>query len=376
MIPLICNLPFIENCFKSEDNSKITLKQPFHIKIAKIKEMTLSIKKIMWVALIVLICVGIFITPIPSLIINRVNPNNISSPQIPGYLFPYSRNLTPTLIPDTSSPNSRFPSHFHPEKIYGENRHVCFLSKSKPTSEDCFKVNGYQEALLYIEQEVMGTSAFFEKDVGAIVEAIKKTNAIATQYLKDSGGLRKNIAFLLPAHTNISRKGLQKAFFKQGGTAQDIRTFHSLYDKLEKFDLLDKALKHLNEREFRALKLIGYISCLPDKIDSKLITLVRQMKALIEQIKDHKTDTLAVAAYVHQELVKINPFMHGNKATARLWMYVILKTGGFEAITFSKQDYEWEITKDLKSPGSFTTYLKQSIDWHRKGIHQTLNKFY
>lgn len=362
MIPFICNLPIIGSCFKSDETHRKSSKKPIQIKTVKIKEITTLIKKIMLAALILFICISGFMLNRPT----PINTNNITCPQIPSYLCPYTRQIAPKIFPNQLKPIASLPPSFHPDKTYGENGRVCILSNKRPAFEDCFKVNAYQEAFFYIEKEIMSDPDFFEKDADTIVAFIKNSNAFITKYLNDPGSLRDQQPLLLEINTVISRKGLKKAFYKRGGTDSDIKTFHSLYDKLEKYDILDKALYHLTEDELRVLKIIGFLPCHPDEVDSKLYQLACQMKEMAIDVKEQKTDTIASAAYVHQKLVKISPFMHGNKGTARLWMYVILQLGGFEAFTMQEEEYEWEISKDLKSSGSFTTYLKQVVQSTRK----------
>lgn len=367
MIPFISSLPLIGNCFKSEEYPK-SLKQPFQIKVTTIRERGILLKKVIGVALVLLVLCGTCILMAPKETPNagRVTTNNNCN-QIPCYLRPYSNHLNLKIHPDSIKPITSLPSHFHPKKMYGENGRICVISDKKPVFEECYKVNAFQQALFFIEKEVMNSPDFFEKDAGMIVESIKKTNAFITKYTSDSPGkLRNQMALLVEVKTEITRKGLKKAFYRQGGTPQDIRTFHSLYDKLEKYDLLDHAIKYLNADELRVLKIVGYLPCLPKEIDCKLNNLAHQIKELALQVTNQETDAIPAAAFVHQELVKIDPFMHGNKETARMWMFVMLQLGGFEAITMHEIDYEFEVIKDLKSPGTFAPYLKQAIEWNRK----------
>lgn len=371
MIPFISNLPFIGNCFKSEETHPKMLKQPFKVKVIKIIEANTLLTKIMWTALILLICVGGFMLNMPTHHARPVTANNTTCNQIPTYLSPYSKTMTAKILPDSPTALTSLPAYFHPKKIYGDNGRICIITKKRPAHEDCYKVNAYQATFSFIEKEVLSIPDFFEKNTCEIVESIKKTNAHINQFFSiSSGELRKQMALLLDDHTKISRKGLRNAFYRYGGTPRDIRNFHSLYDKLEKYDILENTIEHLNEDELRVLKTIGFLPCLPKDIDSNLNKLAHQIKELAIDVKNRKFDAIAAAAFVHQELVKINPFMFGNKGTARIWMFIILQMGGYEAIFMPEQDYEFEIIKDLKSPGTFAHYLKKAINWNRKQPHR------
>lgn len=367
MIPFISNLPIIGNCFKSEEIYSKKLKKPFKVKVIKILEANVLLSKIMWTALILFICLGGFIMNMPTHPAIRVSTNNTTWNQIPSHLIPYSKPITAKILPESPIALTSLPSHFHPKRIYGDNGRICVISKKWPAHEDCYKVSAYQEAFSFIEKEVLNVPDFFEKNTFEIVKSIKMTNTQINKYYSvSSGEMRKQMALLLDDNTKISRKGLRSAFYRYGGTPVDIRNFHSLYDKLEKYDILDNTIEHLNDDELRVLKTIGFLPCHPRDIDSSLDKLSFQIKELAIDVKDRKIDAITAAAFVHQELIKINPFMFGNKGTARMWMFVILQLGGYEAILMPEQEYEFEIIKDLKSPGTFTRYLKNAIKWDRK----------
>lgn len=325
-----------------------SLRQPFQIKIGTIIGVKNTIKKIIGVALVLLILFVACLIPFTFITKQAVPNNNCCA--VPAYIRPYSNQLVRQTVPD--SPNRILPNPY-------------YLS-AEPKQKESLQESAYKETKFFIEQEVLTSRDFFSKDSSVIVEAIKNTNTFYTRLGEISGGMRKHMALLLNENVKISRKGLRAIFHSEGGAMQDIQHFNSLYDKLEKYDLLDNAMKYLNADELRVLKMLGYVACLPKEIDCKLNKLAGQIKELVAKIKNKETCPLAAAAYVHQEIIHMHPFKHGNRKTARIWMNIMLQMGGYKAIEIPKKDYADEIIKDRKSPGSFVSYLANIIEQSRR----------
>ncbi|MBA2728406.1 MAG: Fic family protein [Parachlamydiaceae bacterium] len=405
------------------------LPQRSYITVKSVREVNDILKKVLAIGLIVLLIFGIF-TPLGGsenkLNAHRVRVNKTSCIKEPIYLQPYSKQLTKTTAPQLLHPIKTFPSYLHlvmsPGLMSGEKGRLCTIPESIPTFEECNKLSkitednvknkyspeqlndlmsqksksskglffdtnkdifdtqidsisfgmdkriarAYQEAISYVEQEILNSDEFFEKDSSAIAESIIKTNEIVTKYLTESGELRNQYSVVLDGKTEISRKGFKKAFYRYGGTFSDLKFFHSLYDKLEKFDLIDKAMRHLSADELRILNLIGHATCHPSEIISKLHICGKQIKELAVKIKNHDIDAIAAASFVHQEIVTIHPFMFGNGRTARIWMNAMLQLGGYNAIVLpNRTEYTSAVKKDLKT-GTFVTYLERVIKWNRK----------
>ena len=117
MIPFISNLPFIGNCFKSEETHPKMLKHPSRVKVIKIIEANTLLSKIMWTALILLICVGGFMLNMPTHHARHVTANKTTFNRIPTYLSPYSKTMTTKILPDSPTALTSLPAYFHPKKI-------------------------------------------------------------------------------------------------------------------------------------------------------------------------------------------------------------------------------------------------------------------
>ena len=102
------------------------------------------------------------------------------------------------------------------------------------------KVTAYKEALAYAEKEILKSLNFSKADNFQLVKSIIKTNALVTKYLnKYPGKLRNQMALLINDNLKVNRQNLLKILKQEGGSDQDENTFHCLYNKLEKYDLLD-----------------------------------------------------------------------------------------------------------------------------------------
>lgn len=418
MIPFISSLPIIRNCLKSEEYPQ-ALKRPYPIKVSSIIGTQNVIKKIIGIALVLLILCVVCIFPL-ALYTNSIPP--------PSYI-PYLKNLKIKTVRNTPKAITTFPPYLktaiYPGMMTAENGRLCFIPDSMPTFQECHrvslaleeevkihhpseyvamtadpdaiygkgasatkdlepgrtikkinfgmderKVTAFQESLCYIEKEVLHSQDLF-KNAGNLVEYIKTTNFYVTKYLNERPGeLRNQIPIILNDRIEMSKEDLRNTFYHHGGSHLDISHFESLYRKLGKYPTVELALKHLNSNENRVLNTLGFSPCHPNKINSHLNQLANQIIELALKVENHEADPIAAAAHVHQGLHKISPFRYGNGRTARIWMNILLQIGGFKAVMIpDRQEYFNEIVKDRKSPGTFTTYLKKVIAWNRRQIN-------
>lgn len=105
-----------------------------------------------------------------------------------------------------------------------------------------------------------------------------------------------------------------------------------------------------------------------DIIPFKLKELSFQIHYLAANIKKRKIDTIAAAAYVHQEIIRIQPYEiknNQNDAYALLWMNFILQMGGFKAFLPSFDLHAKASMHDIKHPGSFVSYIENCIKYRR-----------
>ncbi len=103
-------------------------------------------------------------------------------------------------------------------------------------------------------------------------------------------------------------------------------------------------------------------------IPFKLKELSFQIHYLAANIKKRKIDTIAAAAYVHQEIIRIQPYKiknNENEAYALLWMNFILQMGGFKAFLPSFALHAEASMHDIKHPGSFVSYIENCIKYRR-----------
>src|SRR6185295_15233226 len=142
------------------------------------------------------------------------------------------------------------------------------------------KITAYKEAIAYVQKNVLHSN-LFEKDTATIAHAIKTTNKIATKYLNlVPGQLRDQMKLILNINTVTNREGLERLVRDEGGSKKDIEIFHGMYNKLEKYHTLNKALPFSNPEELRIMNKIGYLSCPPHEIENRLVQVAAEIKAL------------------------------------------------------------------------------------------------
>lgn len=115
----------------------------------------------------------------------------------------------------------------------------------------------------------------------------------------------------------------------------------------------------LSEESKKNLKKFVYIAPHAALVDSQMEDFCEN---LIGKLRRNDEDPFAIAAFVHQEMVRIHPFQNGNGRTARLLMNGILTLFGHPPVYFwSKKEYDTEVGRSLTSYKSFALYLKDKV---------------
>lgn len=97
---------------------------------------------------------------------------------------------------------------------------------------------------------------------------------------------------------------------------------------------------------------------IPLLIKDFLKNLVNRLEEIFRYGVTDQNKLVVLAAWAHQELIKLHPLEDGNGRLARIFMNAILKFFDIDPIVFLDDDeYVDAIKKDIKTPGVFANYL-------------------
>lgn len=312
-----------------------TLRQPFQIKVSSIKNFCNTIKKIFTVVFVLLVIFGacFVIAPMPiRRAVHKVyyHPSFVTNESS---MLQLQKKIKPYTIPQKVLPD-----------FSGQTTHSTSLGEE-----------GYGDRIEKIR------NLLDLRHADTLLEGIKKSNG---------GGIRDDVdvVLLLFDKPKITRPEMENLFYNAGGSCQDSESFHSMFDKLEKYENIATAIEYMSTVERNIIAKIIPYSCYPGQIPYKLKELSFQILELARKIKIKQINPVTAAAYIHQEIVRIQPFKQETDLTARIWMNILLQMGGYKAIAMPRDDYHYVMETDLRIPGYFSSQLETIIEWNR---HQT-----
>ncbi len=189
-----------------------------------------------------------------------------------------------------------------------------------------------------------------------------------TNYFNNKGPFRFNIETVLLAHEelNMTKAEMEILFYNNGGSCQDAEHINTLHEKIKLYRTITKTAKYLNTNELIVFKQLIPSSHHSVIVPFKLKELSFQIYYLAEKIKKRKVNPIAAAAYIHQEIIRIQPFQKDNADEALLWMNLILQMGGFKAFAPSEKHHLDALIQDISQPGSFVSYIEAMIKIYRE----------
>ncbi len=177
---------------------------------------------------------------------------------------------------------------------------------------------------------------------------------------------RTDEALLIDANKEWTKAEMEALFNENGGNQQDIKHINSIYEKYETFHSLVNVANLLKDEELTVLKKFIPTSPHAELVPFKLKELSFQIQYLVEKIKLKQIHPIAAAAYIHQEIIRIQPYKTKNMDAATSWMNLILQMGCYMGFSAPDQLHFDAMLDDLKHPGSFVTFIEDCIKLLRK----------
>jgi len=235
------------------------------------------------------------------------------------------------------------------------------------------KLKNHRAVTKYLEKNLLQNPQFFDQSAEEIVKVIKTTHRMMVKGLPDPDGnltpgeFRTQHMFVTGDRKNDSLETFHKIMRENGATEKDIGAFERSRAKVQRYGSLGAAHEHFTSQEKRAWMFLGHIPPDPEEIEEKMLAFAKELKIIGPNVTNGKKDVVEAAAWVHQELGSIHPFVDGNGRVARPWMNGILQLGGKKAVVIpSDEEYTAAIVKDQKKKGKFSDYLRWVISWNEK----------
>lgn len=225
----------------------------------------------------------------------------------------------------------------------------------------------YKLALAELEKTILNDDCFFRKEPTEIVEFIKKIHKILMNNIPGNyahqdemnlaGKFRKTVIFVFKKSLEEDEKELI-AFYEKNNKPSLAKLVKSAFSKV-------KLNYPMTKKERAMIDTVAYIPAPVDDIQKQMDSFAEKFK----QLAQAEVHPIALAAWVHMQIVNIHPFGDGNGRIARLFLNTMLVRGGYEPLIFLDRDqYVKAVEEDHKIPGAFAAYLAQEMEQQSKSV--------
>lgn len=129
---------------------------------------------------------------------------------------------------------------------------------------------------------------------------------------------------------------------------KDQKTILSILGDRDRFE-------RLSEKDRKQLNKLAPVCPAWQKVDRLMQAFVKELK----KRKEEGEDPIALAAFAHQRIGEIHPFVDGNGRVSRIVMNAILAQEGYPPVVF---DYDSEYTEKVaQGIQAFTSYMRDKI---------------
>lgn len=248
-----------------------------------------------------------------------------------------------------------------------------FAAEISPIEHVAFAVSpavlkDHKAAIAYLQKTVLRQEDFFQKDSADIIKTMKKTHEIMLRHalIAAPGQFRTEDLFITADHVKKDFEGYKKELLANGGTANDVRILKGIWAKMIS---RPNWTSFCTEEELAVFKKIAFFPPAFEKIPAAMKVFADQLKIRIEKMRNGEADVVETAAWAHQEIGRIHPFLDGNGRMARAWMSTILQLGGIRGVIFPDDaEYTQAIIAEQRGVGSFADYLREMIRWNNQNF--------
>ncbi len=208
----------------------------------------------------------------------------------------------------------------------------------------------FQKASDYCFEELVEKPVFWSLPSDEMISEIKKVHKMLFSK-KDSqdesvpGNFRKEQLIILDdmhSFEQMLEKGLSKLSSKEKRVMKEILKSPQRFDALSPEDLA-------------VIRKIVPVGEPWQKLDNLMTEFVLDLK----KMKEEGSDSVDLAAFFHQKIVKIHPFADGNGRLARMFMNVILRLDGYSPVSFENAAIYTRYTAG--EVDSFASYLSGKV---------------
>jgi|GEM_PF-3691859 len=163
--------------------------------------------------------------------------------------------------------------------------------------------------------------------------------------------------------THIELGPFAQQLRKAGATNEDLEVLQSIYDLVDLSNAsIDQLILNFSEKQMDVLSRAAIIPPSPIELRKDLTVFARKLSDRLGDLLSHEADAITLAAWAHQQILRMHPFMDGNGRVARVMLNTILQMGGYEAVAIPN---ERDFYESMKSPKEFRDYLAQVVIWNQ-----------
>lgn len=184
--------------------------------------------------------------------------------------------------------------------------------------------------------------------------------AFAEAVLSYSNGMKNGIQFEEKTFSiDIEDEIVRNTVFKRFTFYRDPVEYRNNYIKKCRF-LQKVEDKILTQRSFD-LETISTLKPLTQEVKE----WIEKCKELIPKVVTQDVDSIAAAAWIHHEVVRLHPFEARNRRIARVLANAFLQLGGHVAIFFpDRKKLHLAISADLEHPGHLAKFYEKVLRWN------------
>jgi hypothetical protein len=163
--------------------------------------------------------------------------------------------------------------------------------------------------------------------------------------------------------THIELGPFAKQLKNKGSSDEDLEVLQSIYDLVDLSNAsIDEMILNFSEKQMALLSRVAIIPPSPVELRKDLTVFARKLSDRLGDLLSHEADAITLAAWAHQQILRMHPFMDGNGRVARVMLNTILQMGGYEPVAIPN---ERDFYESMKSPKEFRDYLAQVVIWNQ-----------
>lgn len=229
------------------------------------------------------------------------------------------------------------------------------------------KLSNFRNGMQLVNEEMLQNPEFYEQADSQLENFVKRLHGVlAKGFIEEQGipltpGKYRTRELIIRHDDTIGEENYYDYLIERGSNEEELEAFQTGTAKMFKGKPLNDIEKAVWEK---------FVRFPPDakEVPHLMREFVREWKKYGQQ----EIPAVALAAWVHYQIVHIHPFADGNGRLGRLLMNGVLAKGGYTPLAIhSDEVYTDAVRKEEELAGSFARFLSDDlIPWNRKNQKQ------